>query len=103
MLGVKPSPRPSPTGRGSGGAHVSLPESIRDYQGQLLCFEPRHGWGWFRLGEDGNKLSLDYATVDKAGVFHIRAHRFFAFQGEWRGIVGRVEQPGHLFDGLWAT
>jgi hypothetical protein len=82
---------------------VSLPESIRDYQGQLLCFGPQHGWGWFRLSAGGGKVSLDYGAVDSAGAFHIRVHRFFTFQGELRGIVGRVEQVGHLFDGLWAT
>jgi hypothetical protein len=62
-----------------------------------------YGWGWFRLSASGDKEPLDYTEVDRAGEFHIRAHRFFTFQGELRGVVGKVEQPGHLFDGLWAT
>jgi hypothetical protein len=82
---------------------VSLPESIWDYQGELLCFRPFYGWGWWRLGDGGDKVSLDYEEVDRAGDFHIRVHRVFSFQGELRGILGRVEQPGHLFDGLWAA
>jgi hypothetical protein len=82
---------------------VSLPESIRSYKGELLCFGPCNGWGWFQLDASGEKASIDYGEIDKAGDFHIRVHRFFSFQGELRGIVGRVEQAGHLFDGLWAT
>jgi hypothetical protein len=46
---------------------------------------------------------MDYGEVDRAGSFQIRVHRFFSFQGELRGIVGQVEQPGHLFHGLWAA
>ncbi|OWK40930.1 hypothetical protein FRUB_04822 [Fimbriiglobus ruber] len=46
---------------------------------------------------------IDYAEIDAAGVFHIRVQRFFDFQGEPRGLVGRVEQAGHPFDGLWAA
>jgi hypothetical protein len=82
---------------------MSLPESSRDYEGQLLCFGPRYGWGWFHLDTDRGKVPMDYGEVDRAGAFHIRVHRFFTFQGELRGIVGRVEQAGHLFDGMWAT
>lgn len=82
---------------------MSLPESVRGYQGQRLCFQPWYGWGWFRLDADGDKAPLDYGEVDRAGGFHIRVHRFFTFQGELRGLVGRVEQAGHLFDGLWAA
>jgi hypothetical protein len=69
--------------------------------GHLLCYKPRYGWGWCRLDTRHSGAHLDYAEVDRAGPFNIRIHRFFAFQGELRGIVGRVEQGGHLFDGLW--
>src|SRR4051812_13216729 len=82
---------------------VSLPESSRDNVGRLLCFGPLHGWGWFRLDTGGDKAPTDYGEIDTAGPFHIRVRRFFTFQGELRGIVGRVEQPGHLFDGWWAA
>jgi hypothetical protein len=81
---------------------MSLPESLRDYKGQLLCFSPSYGWGWCQLDEGGEKITLDYAKVDQAGPFHIRVHRFFSFEGRLRGVIGRVEQPGHLFDGFWA-
>ena len=82
---------------------MSLPQSSRDYEGQLLCFEPRYGWGWYRLGVSDGDRHLDCAEVDAAGPFHIRVHRFFDYEGEPRGLVGRVEQAGHLFDGLWAA
>jgi hypothetical protein len=82
---------------------VSLAESSRSYAGQLLCFEPWRGWGWFQLDMSGEKVPIDYDAVDQAGSFHIRVHRFFAADGELRGIIGRVEQPRHLFDGMWAA
>jgi hypothetical protein len=82
---------------------MSLPPSVRDYEGHLLCFEPWYGWGWYRLGVSDSDRFLDYAEVDAAGPFHIRVRRFFDYEGMPRGLVGRVEQPGHLFDGLWAA
>ena len=41
--------------------------------------------------------------MDAAEPFHIRASWTFDYHHEPRGVVGRVEQPGHLFDGLWAA
>ncbi len=82
---------------------MSLPQTIRSLEGRLLCFEPRYGWGWYRLGVSDNERFLDYTEVDFAGAFHIRVRRTFDFGGEPRGIVGRVEESGHLFDGLWAS
>lgn len=80
---------------------MSLPESSLDHVGKLLCFKPMYGWGWFQLDSNREKAPTDYAPIDKAGDFPIRVQRFFSYQGELRGIVGRVEQTGHLFDGLW--
>lgn len=68
-----------------------------------MCFAPRYGWGWSHRDSAGNDTPADYAEIDEAGEFHIRVRRFFAFQGELRGVVGQVEQSGHLFDGLWAV
>jgi hypothetical protein len=82
---------------------MSLPQSTRDYQGQLLCYEPRYGWGWYRLGGAESDSFIDYAEVDAAGAFQFRVHRVFEVDGVPRGLVGQVEQPGHLFDGLWAA
>ena len=64
-----------------------------------MCFEPWHGWGWYRLGVSEEDRFVDYATIDAAGVFHIRVRRVFDVQGQPRGLVGQVEQVGHLFDG----
>ncbi len=82
---------------------MSLPASSRDYEGQLLCCEPNPGWGWRRLGVPDDIRFIDYAEIDAAGAFQIRVHRFFDVEGKPRGLVGRVEQAGHLFDGLWAA
>ena len=80
---------------------MTLPSSVRKYEGQLLCFEPWYGWGWDRLGVSEEERFIDYATIEAAGVFHIRVRRVFDADGEPRGVVGQVEQVGHLFDGLW--
>jgi hypothetical protein len=82
---------------------MSLAPSSRSYEGQLLCYRPGYGWGWSRLDKGGDDACVDYAEVDRAGTFKIRVHRFFTYQGELRGIVGRVEQPGHMFDDMWAA
>ena len=81
---------------------MSLPPSFRESAGKLYCFQPRYGWGWWRLGVPADD-HLDYAEIDAAGAFMIRVGRVFDFDGEARGLVGRVEQVGHKFDGHWAT
>jgi hypothetical protein len=68
---------------------IALPEK---YVGQLLYLKPGYGWGW---------RGADYALIDAAGGCHVRVLRFFTWREEVRGVVGRVEQPGHLFDNLW--
>ncbi len=82
---------------------MSLPESSRSYEGQLLCYVPRYGWGWSRLDLPSDEAQVDYAEVDRAGPFHIRVHRFFEFRGRLRGLVGRVEQADHLFEAMWVA
>jgi hypothetical protein len=88
---------------GPGRATMSLKPSIREQEGQLVCFEPWPGWGWYRLGVTDEDRFLDYATIDAAGVFLIRVRRVFDVEGRPRGLVGQVEQDGHLFDGLWVA
>ena len=82
---------------------MSLAVSSRNYEGQLLCYQPGYGWGWYRLDKTGDDAVVDYAQVDRAGAFHIRVHRFFSIQAELRGIVGRVEHPDHMFDQMWTA
>ena len=82
---------------------MSLAPSILSLEGHLLCFEPRYGLGWYRLGVSDSESFLDYTEVATAGAFNIRVRRTFDFEGEPRGVVGRVEESGHLFDGLWAA
>jgi hypothetical protein len=84
-------------------ADVSLPPSVREFEGHLVCFEPWRGWGWYRLGVSEENRFLDYALIDAAGVFHIRVRHIFDVEGQPRGLIGQVEQVGHLFDGLWAA
>jgi hypothetical protein len=62
----------------------------------VLC-EPYYGWGWIR-GDDRSVNAYDVAMA--GGVFRSRVVTFFDLHGERRGFVGRVEEPGHPFDGL---
>lgn len=82
---------------------MSLDPRCLDFKGKALCCKPYYGWGWSRLDKTDEFVAVDYSQVDRAGTFYIHIHRFFSLQGELRGVVGRVEQTGHLFDGLWAV
>jgi hypothetical protein len=82
---------------------MSLLVVPENYEGQLLCYQPAYGWGWSRLDKTGSDSCLDYAVIDQAGIFHIKIHRFFSFRGELRGVIGRVEQPLHMFNQMWAV
>ncbi|MGI8549583.1 MAG: hypothetical protein ACR2PL_02130 [Dehalococcoidia bacterium] len=76
-------------------AIVAPPE---EYLGQLLYLRPGYGWGW--RGADESER-VDYAPIDAAGGCQVRVSRFFTWRGEVRGVVGKVEQPGHIFHNLW--
>ena len=80
---------------------MPLASKCLSFQGELGCFKPGYGWGWSRLDKTDEYVPVDYPQIEQAGLFRIRVHRFFSFQGELRGIVGLVEQPRHLFDGFW--
>jgi hypothetical protein len=74
---------------------VAPPEK---YVGQLLYLKPGYGWGWRGTG-DGEQV--DYALIDAAGGCEVRVLWFFTWRDEVRGVVGKVEQSGHIFDNLW--
>ena len=78
---------------------MSLVVAPEEYIGRRLLVEPGYGWGWTR--RDDLSIRVDYAQVQAQGGFHVRVRYFFTYRGEWKGLVGVVEQAGHSFDGLW--
>jgi hypothetical protein len=81
-----------------GAVTMSIIVQPEKYLGQLLYLKPTYGWGW--VGQADNSR-VDYASIDAAGGCQVRVLQFFTWRGEVRGIVGKVEQSGHLFDKLW--
>ena len=79
---------------------IPNPES---YSGTLLYLKPGYGWGWHCAIGDGEPAPLDHAVIGRAGPFHIRVNRFFAFRNDLRGVVGRIEQEGHFLHGCWLS
>ncbi len=77
---------------------MSIAVPAEKYVGQLLYLKPGYGWGWHGA-DDGEQV--DYAPIDAAGGCRARVLRFFTWRDEVRGVVGKVEYPGHPFDKLW--
>lgn len=66
----------------------------------LLC-RPYAGYGWgIRDGGIASELDIFQDRVAPAGDFHLRVINFFDMLGTRRGFYGRIEEPGHIFDGL---
>jgi len=77
---------------------MSITAPPEEYVGQLLYLKAVGGWGWH--GVDDNE-HIDNAFVVAAGGCHIRVLSFFSWHNEVRGVIGKVEEAGHIFDGLW--
>jgi hypothetical protein len=80
---------------------MGLEESCKSYEGGVVAVKPVYGWGWSRL--DAPEIPVPAQVNGVARPFHCRIKGFFYFQGELRGAVGKVEELGHLYDGLWAV
>jgi hypothetical protein len=77
---------------------MSITERPERYVGRLLYLKPGYGWGWNGVSDE---TSIDYAPIDAAGGCHVRICRFFSWHNEVRGVVGKVEEAEHIFNGLW--
>jgi hypothetical protein len=64
-----------------------LDDSVLAFVGQLVFACPFYGWGW--------------STVEIPDPFQLRVVEFFDWNGERRGGIGRIEQPGHNNNGHW--
>ena len=77
---------------------MGLEESCKSYQGRLVAVKPIYGWGWTRLDAPEIRVPAEVNGVPRP--FHCWITDLFSFEGELRGAVGNIEEPGHLYDGL---
>jgi hypothetical protein len=75
---------------------MGLAESTKEFIGQLLHVDPHYGYGWARVGE-GLSVVVE-EKFESVRPFNIRLLKLFSFDGELRGGVARVEEPGHKYD-----
>ena len=80
---------------------MGLEESCNSYLGSLVAVKPIYGWGWYRL--DAPEIPVPAEVNGVPRPFHCRIKDFFYFQGELRGAVGAIEEPGHIYDGFWVV
>jgi hypothetical protein len=80
---------------------MGLEQSCKSYVGSLVAVKPVWGWGWSRL--DAPEVPVPAEVNGVPRPFHCRVKDFFCFQDELRGVIGKVEGSGHIYDGLWVV
>ena len=80
---------------------MGLEESCKSYLGKSVAVKPVYGWGWSRLDAPEIPVPAEFNGVPRP--FHCRILGFFYFGEELRGAIGRIEEPGHIYDGLWVV
>jgi len=79
------------------GGDSRLDDSVLEFVDRLAAARTFYGWGW---GE-GHDDRTDSLHVDVPPSFQFRIAEFFDWNQERRGGIGRIEQPGHIYDGHW--
>lgn len=79
------------------GGDARLDESVLEYIGRVVFARTGFGRGW---GE-GHDEREDSVPVEVAPSFQFRLAEFYDWNDERRGGIGRIEQPGHIYNGHW--
>ena len=87
----------SPRAMSTPGGNCSLDDSVLGFINQLVYARPMYGWGW---GED-NGDRKDILPVEVPPPLQLRIAEFFDWNGERRGGLGQIEEPGHVYHGQW--
>ena len=77
---------------------MGLADDCRRYVGRRVWITPFYGYGWSRLGPGAPPLSQEAAAGPPP--FHARLSEFFEHDGELRGAIAIIEEPGHRYDGF---
>ena len=80
---------------------MGLEISTLEYRGRQVVVKPVYGWGWSRLDAPETPVPAEVNGVPSP--FRARIHEFFGFNRELRGVVARIEEPYHIYDGLWTV
>ncbi len=77
---------------------IEMPERYID---RLLFLEPTDIPRWQQSIQPDDFIG--FAQMQTLSGFHVRVRYFLTLYATdtWGGVVGRVEQAGHVFDGLW--
>ena len=71
----------------------------RELSWQIDSCEAGLWLGWSRL--DAPEIPVPAQINGVPHPFHCRSQHFFSFQDELRGAVAIIEEPGHIYEGLW--
>lgn len=77
---------------------MGLTEECRRYVGRRVLVRPFYGYGWSRVDPGAPRLSYEEAAGPPP--FHARLIEFFEDDGELRGAIAIVDEPGHRYHGL---
>ena len=78
---------------------MGLANETLDFFGKCLFVETHYGWGWL-VADPTTDTTTSYTTP---ASFHLQLDWLFAFGGELRGGIGRIQEAGHSFDAYWAV
>ena len=74
----------------------TLDESCDRFVRRAVYVAPFYGYGWTSAPKDPAK---EWNWVPAS--FHVIVVRFYVHRANRRGFVGKVDEAGHEFDGLW--
>ena len=77
---------------------MGLTEECRRYVGRRVLIKPFYGYGWSRTDPDAPQLS--YEELAGPPPFHARLSEFFEHDGELRGAIAIIDEPGHRYHGF---
>jgi hypothetical protein len=77
---------------------MGLAEECRRYVGRRVLIRPFYGYGWSRFDPGAPRLSYEEAAGP--APFHARLSELFEYDGELRGGIAIIDEPGHLYHGF---
>jgi hypothetical protein len=73
----------------------TLEAACEQYVGRTVIVEPHYGFGW------AHPSGGPFGHGGAPPPFHLRIERVYSYQGNRRGVVARVTEPGFVYDGFW--
>jgi len=80
---------------------MSLHHSCEEYRNRSVIVKPIYGWGWSSTGDPPMPVPAEINGVPRP--FSLIIRDFYRFEGELRGVIGIIKEPGHVYDRCWAN